>query len=71
MYFKEHTLRYCSEQGLDPIIVPVQGKNLPWHMQNYIEKRTSLIQKRESLDQNIHSQSNLFSVLNNDPAVAS
>lgn len=32
MHFKEHSLSYCSEQGLDPIIVPVQGKSLPWHM---------------------------------------
>lgn len=70
MYFKEQGLRYCSEQGLGPIILPVQGKSLPWHMQNYIEQRTGVVQKREFLDQSIYSQSNLFSVLNNDLAVA-
>lgn len=70
MFFKEHGLRYCSEQGLGPIIVPVQDKSFPWHMQNYIEQRTGLVQKRKFLDQNIRFQPSLFLVLNNDLAVA-
>lgn len=59
MYFKEHSLGYCSQWGLDPISVPVQDKSLPWHMQNYMDQRTGVVQKREFLDQNISSQSNL------------
>lgn len=41
-----------------------------WQVQNYTEWRTGLIQKTSFLEQNICSQSNLYSVLINDLAFA-